>query len=149
MDSVFKLLFWNIFDPGTVEKFGCRTDPALPRYVAMTLFAHYLVLTVIILLNTLIAIMNNSVNSISQREVRSLKLVSTIGIGYINQCKQALQSSCELLRQRKELNRQPTSRGTRGRTTGVTLRMFQGIFSCHMNPGSVGKSQEWSEAEAV
>ena len=74
LDSVFKLLFWNIFEPGTVEKFGCRTDPPYPRYVAMTLFALYLVLTVIILLNTLIAIMNNSVNSISQREVMSITL---------------------------------------------------------------------------
>ena len=67
---VLKRLFWNIFDPGTVEDFGCKTDEvAVPRYVAMAMFALYLVITIIILLNTLIAIMNNSVNRISEKEV--------------------------------------------------------------------------------
>ena len=41
----------------------------MPRYVAMAMFALYLVITIIILLNTLIAIMNNSVNRISEKEV--------------------------------------------------------------------------------
>ena len=64
-----KMLFWNIFDPGTIDEFGCNGDPAVPRYVAMGLFALYLLLTIIILLNTLIAIMSNSVNEISEKEV--------------------------------------------------------------------------------
>ena len=63
------MLFWNIFDPGTIDEFGCNGDPAVPRYVAMGLFALYLLLTIIILLNTLIAIMSNSVNEISEKEV--------------------------------------------------------------------------------
>ena len=62
------MLFWNIFDPGTIDEFGCNGDPAGPRYVAMGLFALYLLLTIIILLNTLIAIMSNSVNEISEKE---------------------------------------------------------------------------------
>jgi len=41
----------------------------VPRYVAMCLFALYLLLTIIILLNTLIAIMSNSVNEVSEKEV--------------------------------------------------------------------------------
>ena len=70
---VLKVLFWNIFDPGSVEDFGCRKEdnPAVPRYVAMAMFALYLVITIIILLNTLIAIMNNSVDTISEKEVKS------------------------------------------------------------------------------
>ena len=63
------MLFWNIFDPGTIDEFGCNGDPAVPRYVAMGLFALYLLLTIIILLNTLIAIMSNSVNEVSEKEV--------------------------------------------------------------------------------
>ena len=69
---VLKTLFWNIFNPGSVEDFGCRKkdSPEVPRYVAMAMFALYLVITIIILLNTLIAIMNNSVNRISEKEVK-------------------------------------------------------------------------------
>ena len=75
--AVFKLLFWNIFDPGTdIDQFGSdQCKPLVLRYFAMFYFALYLLLTVIVLLNTLIAIMNTSIEAFSRKEESSWSLL--------------------------------------------------------------------------
>ena len=58
-----KLLFWNIFDDADPGMFGCN-KLIKSRYVAMILYACYMLTTCIVIINTLIAIMNNSVKTL-------------------------------------------------------------------------------------
>ena len=64
-------LFMNFLtDPGSIEIFGCTKIPQKPqRYLAMGLFGVYLIATIIILVNLLIAMMNTTITNIHNQKV--------------------------------------------------------------------------------
>ena len=76
--DVYKSLFWNIFDPATIEDFGCsRIQEFLPRYIAMLLFGMFLLVNFIILMNALIAIMNVTLSVLNKDKMLLWKFERT------------------------------------------------------------------------
>eukprot|EP00092_Neocalanus_flemingeri_P048313 GFUD01055058.1.p1 GENE.GFUD01055058.1~~GFUD01055058.1.p1 ORF type:complete len:494 (-),score=83.58 GFUD01055058.1:98-1372(-) len=91
--EVFKTLFWNLFDPASIEDFGCRKiKGSAPRYLAMFLFAMFLIFNFLILMNALIALMNSTLNAVNMNKVQQWKFERTsiwlryLDLGFVLPC---------------------------------------------------------------
>ena len=79
LSRTISILFWNLLDPGSVGDFGChRVQQKAPRALAMTIFSIFLILTFIVLLNLLIASINNSILMTNQQGMRKFKYHRTL-----------------------------------------------------------------------
>ena len=70
-----KTLAWSIFDPGHPEFVGSPTGPQ--RYAALLMWYFYNIISVIILLNLLIAIMNASISNVHTNSIDAWKFQRT------------------------------------------------------------------------
>ena len=76
--KVFKFLYWNLFDPAKIEQFGSSPDNCkAPRVLGMILFAVFLLFSVVIIMNALIAIMNSTLNEINMDKIKQWKFART------------------------------------------------------------------------
>eukprot|EP00095_Tigriopus_kingsejongensis_P004592 maker-scaffold416_size178335-snap-gene-0.25 protein:Tk04592 transcript:maker-scaffold416_size178335-snap-gene-0.25-mRNA-1 annotation:"short transient receptor potential channel 5-like" len=83
MRSSLKTLFWSVFDPGHPEVVGCSTG--ITRFTSLTLWGIYNVIIVVILLNLLIALMNEAMASITENKLASWKYHRThVWMDYCN-----------------------------------------------------------------
>lgn len=71
-----KTLFWSIFDPGHPEYVDSHPGPA--RISVLVMWYFYNMVTVVILLNLLIAIMNASINTVHKNSIDAWKFQRTV-----------------------------------------------------------------------
>ncbi|XP_059092149.1 short transient receptor potential channel 5-like [Tigriopus californicus] len=83
MSKSMKTLFWSVFDPGHPEVVGCSIG--VTRYFALSIWGVYNVIIVVILLNLLIALMNEAMESITENKLASWKYHRThVWMDYCN-----------------------------------------------------------------
>ena len=83
----------SLFDPGHPEVIGCTEGVA--RYAALILWFVYNLITVTVLLNLLIAVMNASMSSVQANTIDAWKFVRTqVWLSYCNRQVEKLGNSC-------------------------------------------------------
>ena len=82
-DGALKSAFWSIFDPGHPEYLGCNNGFA--RTTALTLWGAYQIVNITILINLLVALMNNTMAQINKDKESQWKFYRTeIWLRFIN-----------------------------------------------------------------
>ena len=83
VNVVFDFETRSLFDPGHPEVIGCTEGVA--RYAALILWFVYNLITVTVLLNLLIAVMNASMSSVQANTIDAWKFVRTqVWLSYCN-----------------------------------------------------------------